>query len=508
MIDAPDPPFTMPRSSRSVALRALVLAAALAGCGGGSSSKLPTSGAAGRTGVAGAGASGGAGAAGTSSTGGSSGTTTATGAAGAAGNSSDADASTAGHPSPPDAATDRPAPPPDGSGSGGAPSMPPPDGGVANGAALPRLVAYVNCTCGFGAGTQGTTCLGMPDPTVNQVKLWEDAGQSPITHYVVSFLSFKGLDVQSDPGGIWQNGGGSATDFALDPGLRAALLSARAHGKKIMLSLGGEAGSSGFLAWWSAQGAGTAARVAGMRAKIAAAVAAFTSQNALGVDGIDVDIELGGGYAYDSDKYQATRDLINPVPDPLLAAFVPQVGNGLCAAPAVGDPLPPPTVLGGQCMSPVDGDATPWTLARLDQDCIRAGGGPRLDYFGIQYYNAGQAECCGGGADAPSMIGSTTQNYVNLANGWPAAGNLADPANAWHQYQYFPGPWAAFGGIGADRLVLGKPGCQGCAGSNYLSLDDMKALLARLDGKLDKPMGGVLFWDLCRLFGDRGTQCV
>src|SRR5450432_3644341 len=436
MIDAPDPPFTMPRSSRSVALRALVLAAALAGCGGGSSSKLPTSGAAGRTGVAGAGASGGAGAAGTSSTGGSSGTTTATGAAGAAGNSSDADASTAGHPSPPDAATDRPAPPPDGSGSGGAPSMPPPDGGVANGAALPRLVAYVNCTCGFGAGTQGTTCLGMPDPTVNQVKLWEDAGQSPITHYVVSFLSFKGLDVQSDPGGIWQNGGGSATDFALDPGLRAALLSARAHGKKIMLSLGGEAGSSGFLAWWSAQGAGTAARVAGMRAKIAAAVDTFQRQNLL------------------------------------------------------------------------DGDATPWTLARLDQDCIRAGGGPRLDYFGIQYYNAGQAECCGGGADAPSMIGSTAQNYVNLANGWPAPGNLADPANAWHQYQYFPGPWAAFAGIGADRLVLGKPGCQGCAGSNYLSLDDMKALLARLDGKLDKPMGGVLFWDLCRLFGDRGTQCV
>jgi hypothetical protein len=490
----------MPRSPRYVARRALVLAAALAGCGGGSSSKPPPSGAAGSAaGRTGAGGSGGSGAAGTSSTGGSSG---ATGAGGAGGRASDADASTAGHPSPPDAATDRPAPPPDGAGSGGAPSL------DANGAALPRLVAYVNCTCGFGAGTQGTTCLGMPDPTVNQVKLWEDAGQSPVTHYVVSFLSFKGADVQSDPGSIWQNGGGSATDFALDPGLRAALQSARAHGKKVMLSLGGEAGSNGFLAWWSAQGAGTAARVAGMRAKIAAAVAAFSSQNALGVDGIDVDIELGGGYAYGSDKYQATRDLINAVPDGLLAAFVPQVGNGLCAAPVAGDPLPPTTVLAGQCMNPVNGDDTPWTLARLDQDCVKPGGGPRLDYFGIQYYNAGEAQCCGGGADAASMIGSTTQSYVNLANGWPAAGNLADAASPWHQYQYFPGPWAAFGGIGAERLVLGKPGCQGCAGSDYLSPADMKDLLARLDGKLDKPMGGVLFWDLCRLFGDRGPQCV
>src|SRR5205814_2338339 len=131
----------------------------------------------------------------------------------------------------------------------------------------------------------------------------------------VSFLSFKGADIQSDPGGIWQNGGGSATDFALDLGLRVALQSARAHGKKVMLSLGGEAGSSGFLAWWSAQGSGTAARVAGMRAKIAAAVDAFSRQNTLGVDGIDVDIELGGGYAYGSDKYLATRDLINAVPD-------------------------------------------------------------------------------------------------------------------------------------------------------------------------------------------------
>jgi hypothetical protein len=389
-----------------------------------------------------------------------------------------------------------------------APVTPPVDGGGASGAALPRVVAYVNCLCGFGAGADGQTCLGVPDPSVNQVKAWEDDAQSPITHYVISFLSFKGADIQSDPGSIWKNGGGSTTDFALAPGLRDALQSARAHGKKVMLSLGGEVGSSGFLAWWSAQGAGTSARVSGMRAKVAAAVAAFTSQNDVGVDGVDVDIELGGGYSYTSDKYQATRDLINAVPDDLLVAFVPQVGNGLCAAPVVNDPLPPPTVLGGQCMMPSGDDASaPWTLARLDQDCVRDGK-PRLDYFGVQYYNAATAECCGGGGDDAAMVRSTAQNYVNLANGWPAAGDVASTSNPWHAYQYFPGPWAAFGGIGADRLVLGKPACRGCAGSNYLSPTAMKDLFGRLDGKLAKAMGGILFWDLCRLFGNTGTLCV
>jgi hypothetical protein len=159
-------------------------------------------------------------------------------------------------------------------------------------------------------------------------------------------------------------------------------------------------------------------------------------------------------------------------------------------------------------MSPVNGDDTPWTLARLDQDCLRADGKPRLDYFGIQYYNAGQAECCGGGADPAAMSQSTAQNYVNLANGWASPGDLHALTNPWHKYEYFPGPWAAFGGIGADRLVLGKPGCQGCAGSNYLAPDAMNELLGRLDGKLARTMGGVLFWDLCRLFGNQGPQCV
>jgi hypothetical protein len=101
------------------------------------------------------------------------------------------------------------------------------------------------------------------------------------------------------------------------------------------------------------------------------------------------------------------------------------------------------------------------------------------------------------------MVTSTVQNYVNLANGWPIYSD-AD----WHAYVNYPGPWAAFDGIGADRLVLGKPGCQGCAGSNYLDLAAMKRLLAQLDGRLHKTMGGVLFWDLCRLFGDKGPACV
>lgn len=368
--------------------------------------------------------------------------------------------------------------------------------------ALPRVVAYVNCLCGFGVGADGGACLATPDPAVNHVKAWEDAGRSPITHYVISFLSFQGDAIQPDPGAIWAHGGGTPGDFALHPNLKAALASAQAHGKKIFLSLGGEVGSSGFLAWWRALGKD------GMRARLDAAVQAFEQQNGLVVDGIDVDIELGGVYQYGSDKYVATRDLINAVPDRLAVAFVPQIGNGLCAAPVVGDPLPPPSVLGGQCQQPVNGDDSPWVLARLDKECTRADGSPRLDYFGIQYYNAGQAECCGGGSDAASMLTSTVQSYVNLANGWPASGDTTDPANPWHQWAYYPGPWAAFGGIGPERLVLGKPGCQGCAGSDYLSLADMQQLLARLDGKLAGKMGGVLFWDLCRLFGNVGPQCV
>jgi hypothetical protein len=369
-------------------------------------------------------------------------------------------------------------------------------------------VAYVNTLCGFGIGPDNGTCLDSPDPNENHILAWECAGKSPITHYVLSFLSFKGAEIQTDPGSIWANGGGSTTDFTLHPKLRDAMVAARAAGAKIMLSLGGEVGSSGFLSWWTAQGATSVARVTMMRSRMQSVVSAFAVQNAIPADGIDVDIELGGVYAYGSDKYIATRDLINAVPDDLLVAFVPQVGNGLCAAPTIGDPLSPMVTLGGQCAQPMNGDDTPWSLARLDKDCVRSDGTPRLDYLGIQYYNAGAAECCGGGSDATAMVRSTSQNYKNLANGWPASGDLTDPNNPWHAYQWNPGPWATFAGTGPQRLVLGKPGCQGCAGSNYLDLAAMKNLITSLDGRLMGPMGGILFWDLSRIFSKGGPLCV
>ena len=174
--------------------------------------------------------------------------------------------------------------------------------------------------------------------------------------------------------------------------------------------------------------------------------------------------------------------------DGMIAAFVPQIGNGLCAAPVVGDPLTPPDVLGGQCQQPVNGDDSSWVLARLDKDCKKADGTPKLDYWGIQYYNAGQAACCGGGVDDASQVTSAYQSYKNLANGWPASGDTTQASNPWHQWAYYPGPWAEFDGFGADRLVLGKPGCQGCAGSDYLDLGGMQSLIGQLDHKLTKTM--------------------
>ena len=404
-----------------------------------------------------------------------------------------------------------------GSGDGGSTTGPQSDGSSSSSGdgsgppavtgALPRMVAYVNVTCGFGVGTNGGECLASPDPTVNYVKQWEDQGASPITHYVLSFLSFQGASLQTDPGEIWKTGA-STSDFTLVDGVREALVSAQVKGKKVMLSIGGEAGSTGFLAWWTGLGGSSPDRVTAMTKELQRVAGAFATANSLKVDGFDVDIELGGVYTAGSDKYNSTRDLINAVPETYLVAFVPQIGNGLCAAPNIGDPLPPSTTLGGQCPQPVNGDDSPWVLAGLDTDCKKSDGSPKLDYWGIQYYNAGQAECCGGGADAAAMIQSTVQSYVDLANGWPASGDLSQASNPWHQYQYFPGPWPAFNRVGADRLVLGKPGCHGCAGSDYVDLADMQTLLAGLDGKLSKGAGGILFWDLGRLFGSSTSNCV
>src|SRR6185503_4564300 len=108
---------------------------------------------------------------------------------------------------------------------------------------LPRVVAYVHCLCGFGVGSSNGECLDEPDPNVNQVERWEREGVSPITHYVVSFLSFEGHSIKADSGSVWANGGGSTTDFTLDARLVQALRAAQARGKQVWLSLGGESGS-------------------------------------------------------------------------------------------------------------------------------------------------------------------------------------------------------------------------------------------------------------------------
>ena len=46
-------------------------------------------------------------------------------------------------------------------------------------------------------------------------------------------------------------------------------------------------------------------------------------------------------------------------------------------------------------------------------------GSVKLDWFGIQYYNAVSAVCCGGGGDTAQATLGIAQNYKNLAAGWP-----------------------------------------------------------------------------------------
>jgi chitinase len=71
--------------------------------------------------------------------------------------------------------------------------------------------------------------------------------------------------------------------------VREALVSAHAKGKKVMLSIGGAAGSSGFLAWWSGLGSTSA-----MTAEIERVATAFQTAHGVNVDGFDVDIEPKG----------------------------------------------------------------------------------------------------------------------------------------------------------------------------------------------------------------------
>jgi hypothetical protein len=346
-------------------------------------------------------------------------------------------------------------------------------------------------------GSSNGECLDEPDSNVNQVERWEREGVSPITHYVISFLSFDDRSIKAESGSVWANGGGSTTEFTLDEHLARALRAAQARGKQVWLSLGGESGSEHYLPWWKSLGASTEERVGYMRAELQRVAARFESQNGIRVDGFDADIELFGFYSRSSDKYAAVRDLISAVPEQCRVAFVPQVGNGLCAAPAPGDALPAATVLGRACERAL-GDTDPgWVLAELDRDCRDAQGAPRLEYFGIQYYNVENQQCCGGGADPAAIAQSTLQHYVNLSNGWPAS-SQNDHADG-HK-------WPAFVGIGADRIVLGKPGCAGCADDGYLDVAAMSGLISSFDRRLTRPMGGILFWELCRTLG-KGSAC-
>jgi hypothetical protein len=166
------------------------------------------------------------------------------------------------------------------------------------------LIAYLNCACGFGKDRVRHDAFSFDecgnDPnrnTSNTVLGWERENVSPITHYILSFLSFDGAAIQTDPGSIWADGGGSTTEFVLDADVGAAMAAAQRNNKKVMLSLGGETGSSRYLEWWRTHGSTAEARVGGMRAAIVAAIERFEQGNGgLKVDGIDIDIELGGGY--------------------------------------------------------------------------------------------------------------------------------------------------------------------------------------------------------------------
>jgi hypothetical protein len=353
--------------------------------------------------------------------------------------------------------------------------------------------------CGVGVGGSEGACLDEPDPTINHVERWERQGTSPITHYVIAFLSFEAASIVSDNTSVWASGGGSGVDFELEDHLKSALRVAQAHGKQVVLSLGGELGSARFLDFWRRLGASSAQRVAGMHAELERVARVFATQNGVRVDAFDIDLELGGRYAHDSEKYLATRDLIDAVPETYAVAFAPQISNGLCAAPAPGSPLAAATVLGGDCDVEPNHAERAWVLTRLDEDCKKRDGSPKLEYFGVQYYNAGADVCCGGGDTAGAMIESTLQSYVSLAEGWPASGNTPAAGSGY--------VWPAFAGVGARRLVLGKPGCAGCAANNYLELASMQQLLARLDRRLRQPLGGLFFWDLCRVFGKAGGLC-
>ena len=217
------------------------------------------------------------------------------------------------------------------------------------------------------------------------------------------------------------------------------------------------------LSWWTAQGsAEPGARVSMMRSRIDSMVRAFAGANARSPPtGSTSTSSSAARTRPGSDKYIATRDLINAVPEDLLVAFVPQVGNGTCAAPVVGDPLSPTVALGGQCTQPMNGDDTPWSLARLDKDCVRSDGAPRLDYFESSITTpaprsvAGWGRCDGDGSRHRTASTRTSPmagphraiSPIPAIPGMPTSGI---PVRG----QLSPEP-------ARGRLVLGKPGCRG-----------------------------------------------
>lgn len=156
-------------------------------------------------------------------------------------------------------------------------------------------------------------------------------------------------------------------------------------------------------------------------------------------------------------------------------------------------------------------EGQPWTLTQLDVDCVDAEGQPRLAWYGIQYYNAPGATCCGGGPNSTAEVLSVTQHYRNLARGWPGVTmkEMSEKSSPWWQWRWYPGPFPGFAGVGSRRLLLGKPACKGCAGSNYLAPGEMvRAISTIVEGLEDDTFGGVFFWDLCRLFAASGPLCV
>ena len=59
----------------------------------------------------------------------------------------------------------------------------------------------------------------------------------------------------------------------------------------------------------------------------------------------------------------------------------------------------------------------------------------------------------------PPILTRTSASTLTPHPSQVTEAQMTDERSPWHAWRWWPGPWAAFEGIGADRLVLGKPGC-------------------------------------------------